>query len=374
MKKKSNRLDFIIVFATIIIIVAIIYVSFHFANNKKVAKAEKNETEISNLNTEENDNDVNNETNNQTNTETKSIENTVKTSNSKKNQKLPEWTDTAVQDIKDIYGSDEKQVFLTFDDGPSKEITPQILEILKEENVPATFFVLGKCVDMYPDLVKQEYEEGHFIANHGYTHTYSQIYSSVDSVLNEYNLTNEAIQEAIGVPEYNCHLFRFPGGSSGGPYDSLKAQAKQVLADNQIASTNWNCLTSDAAGNNTVQAQYKGALDTQGSKTSLIILMHDAADKKSTPETTKLLIQHYKEEGYEFKTFYDVLTNEGKETVVEDEDKQEETKNDDKKEENTNTTNTQNENTAKTSNQVDNKNNTQTNKQSTNTNKENSHN
>ena len=372
MKKNSNRIDFIIVFATIIIIVAIICAGFHFAN--KVAKNETNEVKVSNSNTEDNITEVNNESNNENNKEIQNIENTAKTSNSKKNQKLPEWTDTAVQDIKDIYGSDDKQVFLTFDDGPSKEITPQILEILKEEDVPATFFVLGKCVDMYPELVKQEYEEGHFIANHGYTHTYSQIYSSVDSVLNEYNMTNEAIQEAIGVPEYNCHLFRFPGGSSGGPYDSLKSQAKQVLADNHIASTNWNCLTSDAAGNTTVQAQYKGALDTQGSKTSLIILMHDAADKKSTPETTRLLIQHYKEEGYEFKTFYDVLTNEGKETVVEDEASQEETKNDDKKEDNTNTTNKQNENTTKSSNQVDNKNNNQTNKQSNNTNKENSHN
>ena len=369
MKKKSNRIDFIIVFATVIIIVAIICAGFHFANNNKVAKNEKNEVKVSNSNTEDNNKEVNNETNNEDNKEIQNIENSAKTSNSKKNQKLPEWTDTAVQDIKDIYGSDDKQVFLTFDDGPSKEITPQILDILKEEDVPATFFVLGKCVEMYPELVKQEYEEGHFIANHGYTHTYSQIYSSVDSVLNEYNMTNEAIQKAIGVPEYNCHLFRFPGGSSGGPYNDLKAQAKQALADNHIASTNWNCLTSDAAGNTTVQAQYKGALDTQGSKTSLIILMHDAADKKSTPETTRLLIQHYKEEGYEFKTFYDVLTNEGKEKVVEEES-EEETKKDD----NTNTTNKQNENTAKSSNQVDNKNNTQTNKQSKNTNKENSHN
>lgn len=370
MKKRSNRINFVIAFATIIIVVAIICLSSYAAKSKNTAKVENKEAQISNINTEENSNtDIDNYEDNQD--EIKSIENTVKTSNSKKNQKLPEWTDTAVQDIKDIYGSDDKQVFLTFDDGPSKEITPQILEILKEEDVPATFFVLGKCVEMYPELVKQEYEAGHFIANHGYTHTYSQIYSSVDSVLNEYNQTNEAIQEAIGVPEYNCHLFRFPGGSSGGPYDSLKAQAKQVLADNQIASTNWNCLTSDAAGNTTVQAQYKGALDTQGSKTSLIILMHDAADKKSTPETTRLLIQHYKEEGYEFKTFYDVLTNEGKETVVEEEEKQEETTNDDKQKENTNTSN---HNTSKTSNQVDNKNNTQASKKNNNTNKENSHN
>lgn len=228
-------------------------------------------------------------------------------SQKEKNNKLPEWTNTAIADIKAIYGSDEKQVYLTFDDGPSEEVTPHILDILEEEKIPATFFVLGKCVDRYPELVKQEYENGHFIANHGYTHTYSQIYASVDNVVNEYNKTNESIRNAIGNPDYDCHLFRFPGGSSGGPYNSLKAQAKQYLADNNVASTNWNCLTSDAAGNTTVNSQYQGALETQGNNTSLIILMHDAADKKVTPETLKLLIKHYKEEGYEFKNFYEIF-------------------------------------------------------------------
>ena len=342
MKKKSNSISIIIICITIILGIIIICASFYFANKKSVAQVEKNETQISELNTGVKKQNNNSNTNisedenklvvendneeyydeNKSGKETKSIDNTLKKNTSKKNQKLPEWTDTAIQDIKSIYGSDDKQVYLTFDDGPSKEITPQILEILKEENVPATFFVLGKCVEMYPELAKQEYEDGHFIANHGYTHTYSQIYSSVDSVVDEYNRTNESIQNAIGVPEYNCHLFRFPGGSSGGPYDSLKAQAKQILADNNVASTNWNCLTSDAAGNTTVQAQYNGALETQGNKTSLIVLMHDAADKKATPETLKLLIKHYKEEGYEFKNFYDIFTNEGKENVVEVNDKQ----------------------------------------------------
>lgn len=246
------------------------------------------------------------------------IKDNNKTKKSKMDVRLPEWTDTAVADIKSIYGSDDKQVYLTFDDGPSPNITPKILDILKEEEVPATFFVVGKCIDEYPELVKREYEEGHFLANHGYSHTYSQIYASVDNVYNEYLKTNESIKNAIGNPDYDSHLFRFPGGSSGGPYDSLKAQAKKYLQDNQIASTNWNCLTSDAAGNYSVQSQYNGALETQGAKTSLIILMHDAADKQYTPDTLKLLIKHYKEEGYEFKNFYEIFNNENSVETVEE--------------------------------------------------------
>ena len=234
--------------------------------------------------------------------------------NEKKESKTidDQWNDSVVDDIKKIYSSDEKQIYLTFDDGPSKEVTTAILAILKKEKVPATFFVLGKCVDKYPEIVKQAYEEGHFIANHSYSHDYSELYSSVESVYNEYNKTNEAIKNALENPDYDPHLFRFPGGSSGGPYDSLKSQAKQFLADNKIASTNWNSLTSDAAGKTTVKDQYYEVIDTQGDKTSLIILLHDAADKTVTPETLKLLIKHYKDEGYEFKNFYDIFTEEEK--------------------------------------------------------------
>ncbi len=328
---KSKIKDLFIVFMIIILGVTIIFFSFKISYEKRISKnvnydqsnLENNsiikediqvskQNQISNNAKEENAYEKNI-------TEEKSDDEKIEKEETKVeddfNQLLPEWTDTAIEDIKNIYGSDEKQVYLTFDDGPSKEITPQILKILEEEQVPATFFVLGKCVDNNPDLVKQEYEAGHFIANHGYTHTYSQIYSSIDNVVNEYNQTNESIKKAIGNENYDCHLFRFPGGSSGGPYDSLKAQAKQYLADNQVASTNWNCLTSDAAGNYTVQEQYAGAIETQGNKTSLIILMHDASDKRATPETVRLLIKHYKEEGYVFKNFYDIFKKTNTEIV-----------------------------------------------------------
>lgn len=321
---KSKLIDLFIIFITIVLGASIIFGSFYFSYSRKLQKAyeselnnskviEKDNTDSEEYIAENKEDTKNEETNEIISEKTDKNDNDSKNIEKNDEKRLPEWTDTAIQDIKDIYGSDEKQVYLTFDDGPSTEITPKILEILEEENVPATFFVLGKSTNAHPEIVKQEYEAGHFIANHGYTHTYSQIYASLDNVMDEYNRTNEAIRNAIGNPDYDCHLFRFPGGSSGGPYDSLKAQAKQLLADNQIASTNWNCLTSDAAGNTTVQAQYKGALETQGTKTSLIILMHDVGDKEATPETLKLLIKHYKEEGYEFKNFYDIFTNKNKE-------------------------------------------------------------
>ena len=110
-----------------------------------------------------------------------------------------------------IYRSETKRAFLTFDDGPST-VTPTILDTLKQQEIKATFFVLGSNVNAYPETVKRIYEEGHYIANHGYSHVYSSIYSTPQAVLDEYNKCNDAVKNVIGVPEYNSHLFRFPGG------------------------------------------------------------------------------------------------------------------------------------------------------------------
>ncbi len=167
---------------------------------------------------------------------------------------VPKQNPNAQQEITNIYHTEEKVAYLTFDDGPSKNITPQILDILKQENIPATFFVLGSRVELNPDLVKREYAEGHYIANHGYSHQYSQIYTSKDTVFDEYIKCENAIRNALNNQSYNTYLFRFPGGSSGGRYASIKAEAKELLHSYGVNYTNWNCLTGDAEGNTTPEA------------------------------------------------------------------------------------------------------------------------
>lgn len=168
-----------------------------------------------------------------------------------KNTKIPVYTEEAKERMKHIYEwaeGEEKIAYLTFDDGPSENITPQILETLKNEEVKATFFVLGSRVELRPDLVKREYEEGHYIANHGYSHVYTSIYSSPQAVLDEYNKAENKIKEAIGNSEYSSHLFRFPGGSEGGKYGKVKNAAKSLLEENDVSFINWNALTNDAVG------------------------------------------------------------------------------------------------------------------------------
>ena len=219
---------------------------------------------------------------------------------------LPNWNQSAQAQIRSIYSSDEKNVYLTFDDGPS-ELTEKVLDILKEEQVTGTFFVVGSRVDLYPHIVKRAYNEGHYIANHGYTHIYSQIYANSQNVLNEYIQCEQAIKNSINVQEYNSYLFRFPGGSSGGRYERIKNEAKNVLTQNNITFTNWNCLTGDAEGSKTPEQIINRFYETKGNQSSLIVLMHDAFDKQLTVDTLKELIQALKNENYQFKNFYEIF-------------------------------------------------------------------
>ncbi len=207
-----------------------------------------------------------------------------------------------------IWLADEgKRVFLTFDDGPSEKITPQILDILQKENIKATFFVLGSRVEFYPEILKREYKEGHYIANHGYTHKYSEIYYSTQSVFDEYNRTEQAIKSALGNPNYASHLFRFPGGSTGGKYKDLKNEAKQLLRQNNVAYVDWNSLTGDAEGKTTKEEMLEYVKQTMGEKHNIVILMHDAGDKQVTVDMLPELITYLREQGYEFKSFGDII-------------------------------------------------------------------
>jgi len=212
-----------------------------------------------------------------------------------------------IQAIENIYSSDGKRVFLTFDDGPTQLVTPLILDVLKEEDIKATFFVLGNRVQANPEIVKRAYDEGHYIANHGYTHNYSLIYKSPQTVMDEYNITEGYIKEVLGNPEYSSKVFRFPGGSSGGKYANLKKETKQVMRENGIVSLDWNALSRDADGSKTQEEIMNSVIQTVGEKQSVVILMHDSYDKILTYESLREVILYLRDKGYEFMTLYDIL-------------------------------------------------------------------
>lgn len=222
-------------------------------------------------------------------------------------EKIPKLTQEGRNNMETIYHSETKRAFLTFDDGPSS-VTPTILDVLKQENVKATFFVLGSRVEAMPEMTKKIYEEGHYIANHGYSHLYSNIYSSPQTVLDEFNKCNDAVKNAIGVPEYNSHLFRFPGGLTGGKYADIKNEAKELLSQNDILHVDWNALSGDAETTTpTIEYEMEKIQQTVANKNSVIILMHDAQAKAVTAEALPQIISWLRENGYEFKNFYEII-------------------------------------------------------------------
>ena len=232
----------------------------------------------------------------------------VEENNQENNNQNSEEAQQFINSINNIYnGNEGKRVFLTFDDGPTKEVTPHILDILDKYNIKATFFVLGARVDQNPDILKREYESGHYIANHSYSHKYSKIYKSADAILEEYDKTEEAIRNAIGDSSYSSHLFRFPGGSKGGPYEKIKKEVRKKLKENGIAYLDWSALTYDAEGAKTKEDILKNLKETMKGWDNVVILMHDAADKQITYETLEDVIKYLQEEGYAFKNIYDLI-------------------------------------------------------------------
>ncbi len=216
-------------------------------------------------------------------------------------------TKSIIAQVNSIYESEGKRAFLTFDDGPSQTVTPLLLDYLKQENIKVTFFLLGSRVELNPSIVKREYEEGHYLANHGYSHIYSNIYQSPQSVIDEYNLTEQAIKNAIGKQDYNSYLFRFPGGINGGKSNNLKHEAGAILEQCGVAHIDWNALTGDAEGKNTIEEMLDYVKATINDKNSVVILMHDASDKILTYEMLPQLVQYLRENGYEFKNMYDLI-------------------------------------------------------------------
>lgn len=201
----------------------------------------------------------------------------------------------------------EKIAYLTFDDGPTLRATPRVLDILKEEDVKATFFVIGKYVKNHPDLVKRAYDEGHFIANHGYDHSNKKLYESKESFINEITSTDKEIANALGLDDYCSHVFRFPNGFMSPNYHSKKETAAKILKDMGYVYVDWNCLNKDSEKKFSNYQLLNNLKKTAKNKGTLIILMHDTKDVNDTPAVLKQSIAYLKEQGYEFRNFYDFV-------------------------------------------------------------------
>lgn len=182
----------------------------------------------------------------------------------------------------------KKYVALTFDDGPNPKTTPELLDILKKNNVKATFFVLGKLVATYPEIVKREYDEDHEIASHTWSHPNLRTLSK-DAILREIKNTDEKIKEVIWKTPT---LLRPPYGSHTKEIDNLSGKTI-VLWD--VDSLDWKYRNAEK--------NYKSAM-SQITNWS-IILFHDI--HKPSVDTIDRLIKTLKSQWYEFLTVTELL-------------------------------------------------------------------
>lgn len=190
----------------------------------------------------------------------------------------------------------KKIAYLTFDDGPSKNNTPQILSILEKNKINATFFVIGNLAEENSNLVKKEYLDGNVIGNHTYSHVYNQIYSSTQNFEQEIR-KNETVLKSILGDSYKTKLIRFPGGSFGA---KLKPFRDVILKDG-YHYVDWNALDGDAEGTNIAPDKlFQRLKETVGNQQHVVILMHDTSAKNTTVQILPQVIKYLSSKGYSF--------------------------------------------------------------------------
>ena len=203
----------------------------------------------------------------------------------------------------------KKIAYLTFDDGPSTEVTQEILETLEYNNIKATFFVLGSNIeksDKQKELLKEMVKKGHAIGNHGYCHDYGVLYP--DRIANPTALVNdmkksEGILKSVLGDEFSTSVIRLPGGHMSWNTNELDS----VLNEDGYTYIDWNTLNGDAESNDRTVEQLVNKLkesirDLWGNDDVLVILMHDTNAKKTTAKSLQETIDYLKDLGYDFRT------------------------------------------------------------------------
>lgn len=190
-----------------------------------------------------------------------------------------------------------KTIYLTFDDGPGN-VTEEILDILKEENVPATFFVTETAQEYLP-LITRAYMEGHTIGLHSATHQYHKIYKSMNDYLNDFDQLEKTVQKLI--PEKTT-IMRFPGGSSNtvsNRSQGLMSRLTAKVTDMGYTYYDWDIDSLDSM-NVSGEEIYRNVTSKLKENQANIVLLHDYNGNKNTKNVLRRIIQYGKQQGYTF--------------------------------------------------------------------------
>ena len=190
--------------------------------------------------------------------------------------------------------TENKAIYLTFDDGPTDSVTPKVLDVLEKESVHATFFVIGKQISGREEILRRIAAQGHSVGVHSYSHCYKEIYADADALLKDIAECRSAIRKVLR--RYDKMIYRFPGGSF------VRPDLRDAVTGAGYNYYDWNASAGDAEGNFTAERLYKNAVETGKGKSPVILLMHDGVGYKETVKALPLIIGYYRQNGYIFKT------------------------------------------------------------------------
>ncbi len=185
----------------------------------------------------------------------------------------------------------QRIAYLTFDDGPSQRVTPLILNILSQENIKATFFVVGQQINKHPEILQRIHAEGHSIGNHTYSHQPGVLFSGVGPFMQEVRQAEEIIHAVIGE---RPKIVRMPYGTNFPEWPVYR----RALENSGYRHISWNVNSFDANGRNIPAERIVAAVRQQvAGKDKVIILMHDLASI-TTAEALPEIIRYLKGQGY----------------------------------------------------------------------------
>lgn len=192
-------------------------------------------------------------------------------------------------------------IYLTFDDGPSSTITSTLLDILKEEGVLATFFVINHS-DSLNYLIKREFEEGHTVALHSYTHDYKTVYQSINNYFQDLEKIQTKVEKITG---QSSRIIRFPGGSSNTIskryQEGIMSELTKEVVNRGYHYFDWNVSSGDAGDANTSKEVYQNVISGLSYNRANVVLMHDFEKNYATLDALRDIIKYGKENGYIFQ-------------------------------------------------------------------------
>ncbi len=194
----------------------------------------------------------------------------------------------------------QKIVYLTFDDGPSDN-TDRILEILKQYDVKATFFVSAQygTGEERAQRLRSILEQGHTIGLHTYSHNYEKIYASMDAYLSDLNKINEEVYAATG---YQATLIRFPGGSKSQHNKHICEELTAEVTRRGYTYHDWAVSCGDAEGKNlSARQEVRETADECEKRNKSVVLFHDTPSQDATVEALSDLIEELRDKGYELR-------------------------------------------------------------------------